>query len=70
MKNKEFVQGYVCAVANICKSHDPGTPVEEALRDCGMTSIAKMRAAGVDNYDIDILRPSIKALQVRKRRTK
>lgn len=60
---KDFVRGYACAVAMIKASHDPGTPVTDALKACGLTSISKLRAKGVDEYDIEILRSSIKEIQ-------
>lgn len=59
----EFMQGYACAVAVIEKSHGLGTPSKDALKDGGLTSIAKMRELGIDEYDIEILRPLVKEIQ-------
>lgn len=69
-KKCEFSQGYACAVACIIKSHGGNTDTREALEANGLTSLAKLKAVGVSQYDIDILMPTIKEIEGRKRRMK
>jgi hypothetical protein len=58
-----FVQGYACAISNIVKSHGSDVAAEEALIACGLTSVAKLKKHGVEEYDIKILTPTIKSIQ-------
>lgn len=66
---EDFVEGYACALSCIVKGHGVDTAVVEALVAMGLTAIRKLREAGVDDYDIEILRPAVKEAG-RKRKTK
>lgn len=59
MKDKEFLRGYICAVATICRQHDPGTPIEDALKEIGSPSVQEMRDIGVEEFDIEALKPTV-----------
>lgn len=68
MTVSEFEQGYACAVASIVSSHGCSTEAKEALEAGGLTSVMKMRRAGVSDYDIQILRPLVKEIQAYNKR--
>jgi hypothetical protein len=44
------------------KNHDNPTEIEEVY-SCNFMPIEQLEGAGVDQYDIDILKPIIKTLQ-------
>lgn len=54
----QFSQGYFCACANMMRDHGEATMVEDCLKANFMTE-KEMRAIGVDESDIEILRPII-----------
>lgn len=58
-----FSQGYACAVACIISGHGEGTETREALEAGGLTSLKKLKAAGIDPYDIAILKPTVKEIE-------
>lgn len=67
----EFVQGYACAVSCIVQGHGINTAVREALEACGLTTMKKLKDAGVVEYDLEILKPlitEIKNNQIRRRK--
>jgi hypothetical protein len=66
----KFTQGFVAACAITLRNHNCPTEVTETLICIGPTSssIALLRKLGVEDYDIDILRPIILDLQAKKRR--
>lgn len=66
---KQFVQGYVCAVSGMVSGHGESTMAEEALRDCGLVSVKIMRRYGIEDHDIEVLKPVIKHIQARRRRS-
>ena len=68
MSKSEFQAGYVCALPCIVTGHGSDVAIEEALSACGLDTVAKMRKAGVDDYDIKILKPTLKYIRDRKRR--
>lgn len=66
----EFLRGYACAVACIVKGHGSGTETSEALVAAGLTSRRKLQAAGIEDYDYQILLPLVEEIQARDKRTK
>lgn len=71
IKEDRFVQGVACAVAVIVYAEGTGTHTKEALSACGIHSVKDLRDAGVCDYDIDLLRDTIREMQrdnKRKRR--
>lgn len=65
---QKFIQGYCCALSCIVKSHGSDVSIEEALENCGLTSIENLRKHKVDEYDIDNLKEPIKAMQSKIKR--
>lgn len=59
-KNK-FHQGYMCALATIVRSHGLDTEIRDAL-GCNFLTIAQMKNAEVDEYDIEVLKPYVKEI--------
>jgi len=58
----KFLQGYACAVACIISGHGEGTETREALQAGGLTTLKKLKDAGIDPYDVKILAPTIKEI--------
>ena len=54
-------QGYACACAVLIRGHGEGTEATDTYSANFMT-VAQLRAAGVDDDDIEILRPTIKEI--------
>jgi hypothetical protein len=65
MKPDKFVQGYMCALATIVKVYGTDTAVEDAFGCCPRTE-EQMKEQGVDESDIEALRPVIRAHQRKK----
>ncbi len=65
---KAFQQGYACAIVCIIKSHGADTATSEALECGGLTTVDKLKEAGIDPYDINALLPSIKEIEDKKLR--
>lgn len=51
----EFLNGFAIALATVQRLHDDPTAVDDAIKSNGLT-IADFRKAGVDNYDLNVLR--------------
>lgn len=66
----KFTQGFVCACAIMMQNHGEETIVGEVLACCGPVYISLYRKLGVDENDINILRPVIKEIQRKNRVTK
>lgn len=66
----QFVMGYCCAVATIVRGHGAGTETEEALSYIGVKTVKDLRSKGVDEFDIEALKPVLKTNRDRKRRWK
>jgi hypothetical protein len=66
----KFTQGFIAACAITLRNHGCDTEVRDTLVCLGPAahSISMLRKLGVDDYDINILRPVILDLQARKRR--
>lgn len=67
IRGKQFVQGYVCAVASIVSVDGPCVRTEETLKNCGIKSIKDLRDHDVDENDIQTLRPMIRSMQRHER---
>lgn len=67
----DFDRGMVVGMALACsivqRSFDQPTIVEEVLGAAGLTTPAQLRAAGVDDYDINILSPIMKTMRERRK---
>jgi len=58
-----FTQGYTCACANLIRLTGDATGTHEAeLLRCNTHTISGLRAAGCEESDIDILKPTIKEI--------
>lgn len=56
---KDFERGYACAVATKIRM-DGGNTAEKELLECmGWTSVAKLKKAGIDEFDLEVLIPFI-----------
>lgn len=53
---KFFTQGYICACATMLNQHGEDTIVRDCLKGCE-TDIPKLRRMGVEESDIETLRP-------------
>jgi len=62
----KFTQGFVAACAATLRNHGCDTIVAETLVCYGPVSVVQYRKLGVEEYDIDILRPVIKEIQRKK----
>ncbi len=60
--NKQFIQGAACAIAIINRNHDEPMMCAEALVAMGPTTADELRAAGVDEYDIEGLESVLRHL--------
>jgi hypothetical protein len=62
MKEDKWMQGFACACAITLRNHDETTIVRDTYI-CNFRSVSQLQKAGVDKYDIDILRPIIKEIK-------
>jgi len=67
LKKDRFIQGAACAIAIINRNHDEPTMCAEALVAIGPTTPDELRAAGVEEYDIEGLRSVFRHLENRRR---
>jgi hypothetical protein len=67
IKNDEFTQGFACACATMLHAHGESTMVRDCYI-CNFRTVEQLRRAGVDDYDIQILKPIIKEIQERRAR--
>ncbi|TGN08586.1 hypothetical protein [Leptospira bandrabouensis] len=58
-KNHEFEKGYLCATAEIIRTHGEDTIALDVFKGCPMT-INEMRKAGIEEFDIEALKPIVK----------
>jgi hypothetical protein len=65
MKEDKFVQGFACACAVTLRNHGCDTEIRDTYI-CNFRTVTQLKAAGVDKYDIDILRPIIKEIEDRR----
>jgi hypothetical protein len=61
--HRGFAAGIAVACSTIFGVWGESVAVEEILGGANLTTRAKMKALGVDNYDLDILRPVFKRLR-------
>lgn len=64
---KHFSQGYACAVANLIRMYDQPTIAQEVF-SANFCSIKEMRKMGIDESDIEVLKPIVK--EIERKRTK
>ena len=64
-----FAHGIAVACSTMVGVWGEETAAEEILVGAGLDTRAKMKALGVDAYDLDILQPVFETLRKRKRRT-
>lgn len=57
-----FAHGIAVACSTLVGTWGDEVPAEEILRGAGLCTRAKMKRLGVDDYDLDILRPIFKTL--------
>lgn len=65
-----FAAGIAVACSTMYGTWGEGVAVEEILCGANLETRAKMKALGVDNYDLDILRPVFKTLREHRKRSK
>lgn len=56
MKKNEFVQGYICAVANLLRERDTPEVAQGLLESLNHPSVKSLRESGCDNQDIAVLK--------------
>jgi len=54
--DKNFFQGYICAVANFLRERDRPSEAQGLLNSIGKITPAKLKEWGVDRHDITTLR--------------
>lgn len=59
---KGFYQGFACACAITLKNHGENTIVKDTFM-CNFMSVATMKKAGVDDFDIELLTPIVKEIE-------
>lgn len=61
-----FATGIAVACSTMVNIWGEEVAAEEILSGAGLTTRAKMKALGVDDYDLDILRPVFKTIRARR----
>lgn len=64
-----FAQGIAVACSTLFNVWGEEVACEEIMVGAGLDTRAKMKALGVDDYDLDILKPIFKTLRRNKRRS-
>jgi hypothetical protein len=63
-------RGFACGVATACgiiiQAHDNQVVVREVLNATGLDTRQKLKRAGVDDYDLDLLRAVLRDIKRRK----
>ena len=66
IESPEFKRGFIVGVGIACSTiqsaHDQPTAISEALLACNLDH-RELKAAGLDDYDLEILRPVFKELR-------
>lgn len=62
MNTNDFSKGFACAVVQIIETHGEQTIAEDVFR-CNFMSIETMKKIGVDEHDIEILKPIVKEIE-------
>lgn len=65
-----FASGIAVACSTMFGTWGEQVPVEEILAGAGLTTSAKMKRLGVDDYDVNILKPVFKVMRERKQRSR
>jgi hypothetical protein len=63
--DKAWMQGFAAACAITLQNHGCDTIVEDTFK-CNFMSVAKMKRVGVDNMDIEVLKPIVKEINRKK----
>jgi hypothetical protein len=63
---KAWYRGFAAACAITLKNHGCYTEIEDTFK-CSFMSVAEMKKIGVDNFDIELLKPIVKEIN-RKRK--
>jgi len=66
MLGHEFEKGYLCATAEILRTHDEPTIAKDVFGGCAMP-ISKMRKIGIAEEDIEVLKPVVKEFYRRRK---
>lgn len=67
MKEDKFMQGYICCVCAIIRSHGIDTPVIEAYKaGAGKSTLKELKDSGVDSYDLELLKQHWQELNYRQ----
>lgn len=61
-----FSAGYACACANIIRTHGESTIATDVF-SANFMSLADMKAAGVDESDIEVLKPIVEERERRRK---
>ncbi|MDI3491991.1 MAG: hypothetical protein PWP11_3268 [Thauera sp.] len=65
-EDRAFNHGYLIAVTTMLHQHDCPVTAEDALRDAGFTW-TKVKALGLDDFDLKLLRPVFRNMERRDR---
>lgn len=60
-------QGMACAAGIICNGYGEPSMAAEILGAGGLTTVAEMRASGVDPYDVKLCRPALTDIRQRRK---
>jgi hypothetical protein len=63
-----FAHGIAVACSTLLGTWGDEVPVEEILTGAGLDTRAKMKRLGVEDYDLDVLKPVFKTLRRRRPR--
>jgi len=64
----EFIKGYACAIATMVRLEGETTPIREAYAaGCGSMTVADLIIYGVDESDIEVIKPLIKEIKRRRK---
>lgn len=64
-----FAAGIAVACSTLVAVWGEEVPALEIMAGAGLKTRAKMKALGVDDYDLDILKPIFETLHQKKKRT-
>jgi hypothetical protein len=66
VSERHFLRGYLVAVSNLMRAHDGRQNAEFLLGEVGCTE-ADARAAGLDDYDLQAIKPAWDMIEERDR---
>lgn len=62
MNQNDFSKGFACAVVQIIETHGEQTIAEDVFK-CNFMFIETMRMIGIDEHDIELLKPIVKEIE-------